>query len=258
MLVDSHCHLDFPEFDNELEAILSRAKDRGVHRLVSIGTRSSHFSKIISLAEKYEEIYCTIGIHPHESEKETLITFDDLLSYGAHPKVIGIGETGLDYFYDHSPRDIQKKSFLTHIEAARQLKLPLIIHTREADEDTVGILTDEYKKGHFTGLIHCFSATKNLAEAMLAIGFYISVSGIITFNKADHLREIISDIPIDRLLVETDSPFLAPVPQRGKRNEPSFVVHTAQKLAMIKNLSLIEIAQKTTENFYRLFTKVPQ
>ncbi|MBT5048532.1 MAG: TatD family hydrolase [Rhodospirillaceae bacterium] len=255
MLVDSHCHLDFDSFDEDRPETLNRAFDAGVGMMVTICTRLSRFEAIKEIAEMDDRLYCSVGIHPHQVAEEETATFEALVSRAAHPKVVGIGETGLDYYYDSSPRDDQATSFRTHIAAARETGLPLIVHTRDADEDMVAILRDEAGKGAFPCVLHCFSSSRPLAEAALELGFYISCSGIVTFKNAEDLRGIIRDVPLDRLIVETDSPFLAPIPNRGKRNEPSFVVHTAEKIAELKGLNMAEFSRISTENFFRLFAK---
>ncbi len=255
MLVDSHCHLDFPDFAEDRDAVLARARAAGVGLMVTISTKFSEADKIIELAAQHEALVCSIGIHPHEAENEPPVGAAMLVAKAGHPKVVGIGETGLDYFYEHSPRTAQKRNFRAHIEAARTTGLPLIVHTRDADADTVDILESEYEKGAYPGLIHCFTAGAELATRALAIGFYISVSGIATFKNAAALRETIASVPLERLLVETDAPFLAPVPNRGKRNEPAFVADTARALAEIKGISTEELAAVTTYNFFRLFSK---
>jgi TatD DNase family protein len=255
MLVDSHCHLDFPDFAGEVPEILSRARAAGVGAFVSIGTKLSAFDAVRAVAEKHEDVWCTVGIHPHEAEHELLEDSDPLLMRAGHPKVIGFGETGLDYFYEHSPRAEQIANFRRHIAASRETGLPLIVHTRDADDDTIDILREEIRKGAFCGVIHCFTGTRRLAEAALELGFFISASGIATFKKSDELRGVLRDVPLDRLLVETDAPYLAPVPVRGKRNEPAFVAHTAAAMAALKGLGSDALAQATTDNFYRLFTK---
>jgi len=255
MLVDSHCHLDFDKFDDDRAEVLTRAFDAGIGMMVTICTRHSRFDHIRDLARSDQRLYCSVGIHPHQVAEEETATLEWLLSCAADPKVVGIGETGLDYFYDTSPRDDQITSFRTHIAASRETALPLIVHTRDADEDMTAILRDEAGKGVFPGVLHCFSSSRTLAEVALELGFYISCSGIVTFKNAEDLRDIIRDVPLDRLIVETDSPFLAPVPNRGKRNEPSFVVHTADKVAELKGLMTNEFAQISTDNFFRLFSK---
>ena len=256
MLVDSHCHLDFPEFAPELEAVVTRAHAAGVGVCVSIGTSMDGFARVREIAERFPNVWCSVGIHPHEAEKELLASPDVLVAAAKHPKVVGIGETGLDYYYEHSPRALQIANFRIHIEAARQTAFPLIVHTRDADEETIAILREEMSRGRFTGLIHCFTGGKRLADAALELGFYVSVSGIATFKKSDALRDVLRDVPLDRLLVETDSPYLAPSPHRGKRNEPAFVAHTAASLALLKDVSVPELENATTENFFRLFTRV--
>lgn len=255
MLVDSHCHLDFPEFAPELDAVVARAREAGVKTCVSIGTTLEKFPGVLAVAERFENIWCSVGIHPHEAEPELLESPAPLIERGRHPKVVGIGETGLDFYYNHSPREPQIANFRAHIAAARELKLPVIVHTRSADLETVEILRDEMGKGAFTGLIHCFTGTQMLADASLDMGFYISVSGIATFKKSEELRTVLKTVPLERLLVETDAPYLAPMPYRGKRNEPSFVVNTAAMLAELKGVTGDELARATTENFFRLFTK---
>lgn len=254
MLVDSHCHLSYPEFAN-LPDFLKRAENADVKLLQTISTKRSDFAVITKIAEENKQVFCSIGIHPHEAEDHTDIKVAELVKWAAHPKVIGIGETGLDYFYEHSPREIQKTLFHTHIEAARQLKLPLIIHSRDADDDMMAILEEEMGKGAFTFLLHCFSSTRTLGEKALALGGYISLSGILTFKKSTDLQACAKDFPLHRLLVETDAPYLAPVPHRGKPCEPAFTRHTAEFLAELRGISYAEVASATTENFFRLFTK---
>lgn len=254
ILVDSHCHLDFEELGNPAD-VIARAQAAGVTTLQTIGTRITKFPAIRAIAEQFEQVYCSVGIHPHNVEEEPEIDLAGLIELTHHPKVIGIGETGLDYYYEHSPRALQQKSFRTHIAAARETGLPIIIHTRNADDDTVAILQDEMAKGFFPGLIHCFTSSKALADACIELGLYISISGIITFKNAEELRQTIKTLPLERLLVETDSPFLAPLPHRGKTNEPAFVVHTAQFLAEFLGVSYEHLAQQTTDNFFTLFSK---
>lgn len=258
MLVDSHCHLEFPEYADDFDGVLARAAENDVGLMLTISTRLSNFDMVRRIAEDNDNIYCSVGVHPHQSEEEEGVTVERLIELTDHPRVVGIGETGLDYHYDNSPRDIQRDSFRTHIAAARETGLPLIVHTRNADADTVGILQEEMGKGSFTGLIHCFSTTRYLAEAAIEMGLYVSCAGIITFKKADDLRETVRDLPLTRLLVETDAPYLAPMPHRGKRNEPAFVAHTAEKLAEIKGVSVNDVAAATTTNFFNLFTKIPR
>lgn len=255
MLVDSHCHLDFLDFGDELPEIVARAGRAGISHMLTISTHISRFERVRALAERYPNIFCTVGIHPHEAATEAEISADDLAALAGHPKVVGIGETGLDFYYEHSPRDVQERQFRTHIEVSRRLDLPLIVHTRDADDDTVRVIEDEYAKGAFPGLIHCFSASADLALRMVDIGFYISFSGILTFKKADELRAVAAELPAERILVETDSPYLAPVPKRGKRNEPAYTAFTAQTLADVRGVSAAEIARLTSDNFFRLFSK---
>jgi TatD DNase family protein len=256
MLVDSHCHLDFKEFAPELDAVVARAKQAGVGVCVSIGTKLPQFPNVRAVAERFPDVWCSVGVHPHEAESEPLDGPQILIEHAKHPKVVGIGESGLDYYYEHSPREAQHANFRHHIAAARETGLPLIVHTRDADDDTIEILQGEMARAPFTGLLHCFTGTRRLAEAAIALGLYISVSGIATFKNSGELRDVLKDVPRDRLLVETDAPFLAPVPHRGKRNEPSFVVHTAAMLAELTAQTPDELAHATTENFFRLFTKV--
>jgi TatD DNase family protein len=255
MLVDSHCHLDFPEFAPQLDAVVARAHDAGVGVCVTIGTRLSGFARVHEIAERFPNIYCSVGVHPHDGETEPLDGAAPLLKRAKLAKVVGIGETGLDYYYEHAPRQAQIANFRAHIAAARETRLPLIVHTRDADDDTISVLREEMDKGAFTGVIHCFTGTRRLAEASLALGFFISASGIATFKKSDELRAVLRDVPLDRLLVETDAPFLAPMPLRGKTNEPSFVVHTAAAMAALKGVTPEQLAQTTTDNFFRLFTR---
>lgn len=258
VLVDSHCHLDFPDFAAEVDDVVARAQAAGVGLMVTISTKVSEFDKILAIAERFPNVYCSVGIHPHEAASEPETDTATLVKLAAHPKVVGIGETGLDYYYEHSPREPQMRCFLAHIAAARETGLPLIVHTRDADEDTAAVLTQEMGKGAFPGLLHCFTSSPALAAKALDLGFYISMSGILTFKSAAELQETARGIPLDRLLVETDSPYLAPIPKRGKRNEPSFVVHTAAKLAELKDVSADTLARTTSENFLRLFSRVPR
>lgn len=255
MLVDSHCHLDFPEFAEDFDEVLARADEAGVKTMMTICTHVTKFDQVHAIAKKYDNIYCTIGIHPHNADSEPVVSVADLTGPAACEKVIGFGETGLDYFYEHSPRQIQQDQFRTHIQAARELDLPVIIHTREAEEDTLRIIAEEMARAPFKGLIHCFSASKEFADKMVELGLYISISGIVTFKKADAVREAIRDVPLERLLVETDAPYLAPIPKRGKRNEPAYTAFTSAKLAEVKGVSEEVMAMQSTENFFTLFTK---
>ncbi len=255
MLIDSHCHLDFNDFEDDLDELITRAKENGVTTILNAGNNINELENQLRLSEKYPFIYTAVGVHPHNAAEYPDIKAEDFIAATRHKKVVGIGETGLDYYYDYAPRDLQKKIFIEQIKAAQETGLPLIIHTRDADDDTIAVLGEQYKIKPFTGEIHCFSSSRRLAEFALSIGFYISASGIITFNKSQELREIFADIPLDRLLVETDAPFLAPVPKRGRRNEPSFVRYTAERLAQIKGIPYEELAQITSDNFCNLFRK---
>lgn len=257
VLVDSHCHLDFPDFGPEVDDVVARAHAAGVGLMVTISTKVSEFDRVRAVAERFPHVFCTVGIHPHEAASEPETDTAALVALAKHPKVVGIGETGLDYFYEHSPREAQQRNFRAHIAAARETGLPLIVHTRDADEDTARILGEEMGKGAFPGLLHCFSSGPELSEKAVELGLYVSFSGIVTFRNAESLRETAATVPMERLLVETDAPYLAPVPKRGKRNEPSFVVHTAAKLAEIKGVPAAELAEATTANFLKLFSRVP-
>ena len=255
MLVDSHCHLDFPEFADELDDVVLRAKDAGVGWMLTIGTHITKFDQVRAVAERFDNIWCSVGIHPHEAAREPETDAVQLQTLASHPKVVGLGETGLDYYYEKSPREEQQRNFRAHIQAARATGLPLIVHARNADADTADILEEEYAKGAFTGLLHCFSSGPDLARRALDLGLYISFSGIITFKNAEEVRRVAKDVPLNQLLVETDAPYLAPVPNRGKTNEPAFTAYTAAKVAELKGLEVAELADVTTENFFRLFTK---
>ncbi len=258
MLVDSHCHLDFPDFSDERDVIVARALEAGIGRMVTISTRVKKFPQVLEIAEAFETVYCSVGTHPHNADEELDITADDLVRLSEHPKVVAIGEAGLDYHYDKAPRAAQVQGFRTHIEAARRTGLPLVIHARAADDDMAAILEEETGKGAFPFILHCFSSGRSLAETGVALGGYVSFSGILTFRNSAELRAIAADVPHDRLLVETDAPYLAPVPFRGKRNEPSFVVQTAKVLAETIGVSEEKVAELTTDNFFRLFKKMPR
>ena len=258
MLVDSHCHLDFPDFEAERDAIIARAKAAGVERMVTISTRVRKFPDILRLAERYEEVYCSVGTHPNNAHEELDVTADELVRLSQHPKVVAIGEAGLDYHYDYAPPEAQRQGFLVHIEAARRTGLPLVIHARSADDDMAAILTEETGKGAFPFILHCFSSGAELARRGVELGGYISFSGIVTFKNSTELREIALQTPPERLLVETDAPYLAPVPHRGKRNEPAFVAHTAKVLGETIGVSDAEIRRITSENVFRLFSKMPR
>lgn len=256
MLIDTHCHLDFPDFDAERDELVARAKDVGVAQMVTISTRVKKFSQIIEITEKYENVFCSVGTHPANADEELDITADDLVELTQHPKVVAIGEAGLDYHYEPEKAEAQKIGLRRHIEAARRTGLPLVIHSREADDDMAAILREETEKGAFPFILHCFSSGRGLAETGVALGGFVSFSGILTFKNSPEIREIAADVPMDRLLVETDAPYLAPTPLRGKCNEPSFVVNTARVLAEVRGVSEDEIAAVTTENAFRCFSKM--
>jgi TatD DNase family protein len=255
MLVDSHCHLDFADFGTERDDVIARARRAGVGTMLTICTKITEFAEVRAIAEANDDIWCSVGIHPHEAASEPETDAEALSQMARHPKVVGIGECGLDFYYDHSPRDRQAAVFRAHAAAARASGLPLIVHTRNADEMTAAILAEESGKGTLSGVIHCFSSSPQLAEQAIALGFYLSFSGIVTFKKAEALRAVAKAAPLDRILVETDAPYLAPMPHRGKRNEPAFVVHTATLLAGLRGLAPEDFARHTTENFFRLFDK---
>jgi len=257
VLIDSHFHLDFADFASERDAIVERARAAGLKRMITISTRTEAFGAIKELAETYEDVFCTVGTHPHYADEGIEVTQERLVFLSDHPKCVGIGEAGLDYHYDKTPRDIAARVFRTHIAAARECGLPIVVHARDADADVAEILQDEMGKGTFKGVLHCFTASAALAEAALSLGMYISFSGVLTFKNSQALREIAANVPLDRLLVETDAPFLAPVPHRGKRNEPAFVMATAKALAEVKGLSIETIARETSANTLRLFNKMP-
>ncbi len=256
MLIDSHCHLDFEDFAGDREGVIARARAAGLERMITISTRVAQFPTIRALAEAYTDVYCTVGTHPHNAHEEQVET-SELVALAQHPKCVGIGEAGLDYHYDQAPRDVAERVFRTHIAAARETGLPLVIHARDADDDVAKIVEDEMGKGAFKAVLHCFTSSRKLAEAGLELGFYISFSGVLTFKKSDDLRAIARDVPEDRLLVETDAPFLAPVPYRGKRNEPAFVAETAKVLAEVKGVTPAALAKMTSANVLRLFSKMP-
>jgi TatD DNase family protein len=258
VLVDSHCHLDFADFDADRDALVARAEAAGVGRMVSISTRVAKFDALKTIASRYAGVTVSIGTHPHNAAEEPDVSADELVRIAADPLVVAIGEAGLDYHYDNSPREAQRTGFLRHIEAARRTKLPLVIHARDADDDIATILEDETGKGAFPFVLHCFSSGAGLARRGLALGGYVSFSGILTFKNSDALRAIATEVPMHRLLVETDAPYLAPVPHRGGRNEPAFVADTAAVLATVKGVSAESIAATTTANFFHLFSKVPR
>ena len=258
MLIDSHCHLDFSDFAPELDAVVARAHAAGVGHMLTICTRVRRLAQVLAVAERFPNITCSVGTHPHNAHEELDITAEDLIARTDHPKVVALGEAGLDYHYDKSPRDEQAQGFRTHIAAARATQLPLVIHTREADEDCARILEDEMGKGAFPAVLHCYTGGAELARRAVALGCYIGFTGIVTFKNSAELRAIARDLPADRFLVETDAPYLAPLPYRGKRNEPSYVVEVAKVLAEVRGVSFEELCRQTTENFHRLFSKVPR
>jgi TatD DNase family protein len=256
-LIDSHCHLDFPDFTQEIEAVVARAGAAGVERLITISTRVRHGDRLVALAERFEPVYFTIGTHPHQAAEEAETDVAAIKAFAAHPKCVGIGEAGLDYHYNYAPPDVAAKVFRAQIGLARALELPLVIHAREADDDMAAILREEMGKGAFAAVLHCFTSSRALAETGLELGLYLSFSGVLTFKNSQNLRDIARDAPLDRLLVETDAPFLAPAPHRGKRNEPAFVTETARVLAEVKGLDEATIAAATRANTLRLFAKMP-
>lgn len=258
MLVDSHCHLDFDDFASDLDGIVTRAHAVGVGRIVSISTRVARHAGLVAIAERYGDVFCSVGTHPHYAHEELDLGVTDLVGRTHHPKVVAIGEAGLDRHYDFSPLEAQAQGFRNHIAAARETGLPLVIHSRDADDDMAAILEEETGKGVFPAVLHCFTGGRALAERAIALGLFVSFTGILTFKKSEELRAIAALLPADRILVETDAPYLAPGRHRGKRNEPAFVVETAKVLAETRNVSFDEIARQTTENFFRLFSKVPR
>jgi TatD DNase family protein len=258
MLVDSHCHLDFPDFADALDDVVARARAAAVQRILSISTRLAKHDGLIAIAERFPDVFCSVGTHPHNAHEEPEITAADLLARARHPKVVAIGEAGLDYHYAYSPRDAQERGFRRHIAAARESGLPLVIHAREADADVARILEEESRNGPFPAVLHCFTGGRELARRAIALGLSISFTGILTFKNSGELRAIAGELPADRILVETDAPYLAPGKYRGKRNEPSYVVETAKVLAETRGVSFDDIARQTTDNFFRLFSKVPR
>nr|WP_298102460.1 TatD family hydrolase [uncultured Shinella sp.] len=258
MLIDTHCHLDFPDFAAERDDIVARAHAAGVRQMITISTRVKKFPDILAIAETYPSVFCSVGTHPHNADEELDVTVEELVTLSRHPRVVAIGEAGLDYFYDNAPREAQAIGLVNHIAAARETGLPLVIHSRSADEDMAAILTEETGKGAFPFLLHCFSSGPELARIGVELGGYVSFSGILTFPKSEELREIAKTVPLERMLVETDAPYLAPKPFRGKRNEPAYVAHTAAVLAETVGVSVDEIARITTENAFRIFSKMPR
>ncbi|WP_421696601.1 TatD family hydrolase [Aestuariivirga sp.] len=258
MVVDSHCHLDFEGMEENLPGVLARAETAGVGLMVSISSRVKGFPNLSRIADENPNVFCTVGTHPHNAHEELGVPAEELVRLAQHPKCVGIGEVGLDYHYDLSPRDAQATNFHIHIDAARRSGLPLVIHSREAEEDTIAILEEEMAKGPFVPLLHCFTSKRQLADSTVKMGGYVSFSGILTYKTAEDIRETAASLPLDRIIVETDSPYLAPVPYRGKSNEPAFVVKTLETLAKIRGLSTEEMARVTSDNFFRLFSKVPR
>src|SRR5580700_9098094 len=258
MLIDSHCHLDFPDFATELDGVILRAREAGIARLVTISTRVARHAQVLAIAERFPDVFCSVGTHPHYAHEELHVTAGDLVARTRHPKIVAIGEAGLDYHYDNSPREAQERGFRSHIAAARETGLPLVIHSREADDDTARILEEENGKGAFPAVLHCFTGGRDLAHRAVTLGHFVSFTGILTFKNSAALRAIAAELPPDRILVETDAPYLAPSPFRGKRNEPAYVGETANTLAEVRGVSFDTIAQVTTENFFRLFAKVPR
>jgi TatD DNase family protein len=256
-LVDSHCHLDFPDFAGEVDAVVARARVAGIARIVTISTRVKRHAEVLGIAERFDDVYCSVGTHPHYAQEELDVPIDELITRTRHPKVVAIGEAGLDYHYDRSPRAAQEQGFRNHIAAARATGLPLVIHSRDADEDMARTLEEETGRGAFPAVLHCFTGGRELARRGIALGLFISFTGILTFKKSDELRAIAQSLPADRILIETDAPYLAPGPHRGKRNEPAYVLETAKVLAESRGVSLETIARQTSENFFRLFRKVP-
>lgn len=255
MFIDSHCHLNYQGLVEDQAGVLERARAAGVEAMVNISTRASEWDAVVGTAEREDDVMASVGIHPHEADLHPDMQTGTLVAKASHPKVVGIGETGLDYYYDHSDRERQRQCFRAHIAAARETQLPLIVHTRDAEDDTYAILDEEMGKGAFPALIHCFTGSRGFAEKVLALGLYVSISGIVTFKKATELQETAKALPLDRLLIETDSPFLAPVPHRGKTCEPAFVADTARFLASLRCESVEALGEATSANFRRLFAK---
>jgi TatD DNase family protein len=258
MLVDSHCHLDFPDFAAELDAVVLRARQAEVGRMVTISTRVAKHRDVLAIAERFHDVYCSVGTHPHYAHEELDVSIADLVAHTRADKVVALGEAGLDYHYDTSPREAQARGFRNHIAAARETGLPIVIHSRDADDDTAGILEEESGKGAFAAVLHCFTGGPDLARRAIALGHYVSFTGILTFKNSAALRAIAAELPADRILVETDAPYLAPGRYRGKRNEPAYVEETAKVLAELRGVSFDAIARETTDNFFRLFRKVPR
>jgi TatD DNase family protein len=258
MLVDSHCHLDFPDFADDLDGIVARAAAADVGRMVTISTRVRRLGELLAIAARFDNVYCSVGTHPHHADEEDGISAEELIDLTRHPKVVALGEAGLDNFYEHGSREAQERGFRAHIAAARATGLPLVIHTREADDRCGQILEEEMAKGPFGAVLHCYTGGRELAMKAIDLGLHISFTGILTFKKSEALRALAAELPADRIMVETDAPYLAPGKFRGKRNEPAFVVETAKVLAETRGVSLEEMAQQTSETFFRLFSKVPR
>lgn len=255
LLVDSHCHLNFPDYKEDVEAVIANAKSRGVGVMQTICTEMAEFEEILAIAESHEGIYCSVGVHPNDSGKTDVVAVSELMNKTVNPKVIGLGETGLDYYYETSDRKTQQESFRVHIHAAQETRLPIIIHTRDAEEDTMAMLDEALAHKPFTGVLHCFTGSQALADFAVARGFYVSFSGIVTFKSATALQDVARTLPLEAMLIETDAPFLAPMPYRGKRNEPAYVSHTAEFIANLRGTSVETIAEATTRNFFALFAK---
>jgi len=258
MLVDSHCHLNYKGLVDDLDGVLERARAAGIDRFLTINTRLSEFNDVRAIAERYADVTCTVGVHPHEAESAWEVSVEDIVARTEDPLVAGIGESGLDYYYDNAPREAQRESFRKHIAAAQQTGLPLVVHSREAEDDTAALLREAKEQGPLEAVMHCFTGSRAMMEAMVDLGFYISLSGIVTFKTATDLQETAKAIPPERLLVETDSPFLAPVPHRGRPCEPAYVADTARFVADLRGMTADELAALTTENFFRLFERVPK
>lgn len=256
MFIDSHCHLNYKGLIEDQAAVIARARVAGVTTMLNISTRESEWDDVLATAEREADVWASVGIHPHEADAHAHVDTAKLVARAEHPRIVAIGESGLDYYYDHSDREQQRTSFRAHIAASRDTGLPLIVHTREAEEDTTEILREEMGKGAFSGVIHCFTASQNFAEMALSLGFYISISGIVTFKNAKDLQETAKIIPEDRLLIETDAPFLSPVPHRGKTGEPAFVADTARFLSQLRGVPVEMLGAQTTRNFLDLFQKV--
>ena len=257
MLIDSHCHLDFPDFASDLDAVIARAQTAGIACMLTISTRIKRHAEVLAITERYPDVYCSVGTHPHYAHEELDVTVEELIARTQNPKVVAIGEAGLDYHYSFSPRHAQMQGLRNHIAAARMTGLPLVVHSRDADADMAAVLSEETGKGAFAAVLHCYTGGPDLAQQAVELGLYISFTGILTFKRSEDLRAIARSLPADRILIETDAPYLAPGPYRGKRNEPAYIVETARVLAQARGVSLEVIARQTSENFFQLFSKVP-